>query len=53
MPNIFTLDESAKETFAVSHNDGEYWVVNTIAPRFKIIDGEYTVYVYNEKLDHN
>ncbi len=48
-PSFFKLDEAGKQVPVSSYNNGEYWVVDGVSPRFSIKEGDYTVSVYNEK----
>lgn len=50
---IFSMDEYGKETLVTEHISGEYLVVDSVAPRFSIKQGDYSVLIYNDKMIHN
>lgn len=49
-PTIYAVDQIGKETAVSTYNNGEYWVVTSLAPRFVIREGDYEVTVYNDKI---
>jgi type IV secretion system protein VirB9 len=52
-PSIAVIGPDGKEVAATPRHSGDYWVVDTIAPRFAVRQGSDTVYIYNEKLSHS
>jgi len=49
-PSIFAVDQAGKENPIPAYNNGEYWVVGSLAPRFIIRQSEHEVIVYNDKV---
>jgi type IV secretion system protein VirB9 len=52
-PVISVVGPDGKETAVNAHRSGDYWVVDTIATKFTVRQGNATVSVYNEKLSHS
>ncbi len=50
VPRIFTVSAGGKERSISSRRAGEYWVVDTVSPRFTLRQGDALVCVYNEKI---
>jgi len=49
-PSIFAVDQAGQESPLSPYNNGEYWVVGSISPRFIIREGGYAVTVYHDKV---
>lgn len=52
-PTIAIVGADGTETAVTARRSGEYWVVDTIAPKFSVKQGDATVYVFNEKPSHS
>jgi len=48
-PHIYRVKANGKETLLSPRRAGEYWVVDTISPRFTLRQDSAVVCVYNEK----
>jgi len=47
-PAIFIVDKGQHETLVNYHIQGEYLVVNTVAPQFTLRSGKYVTSIYND-----
>lgn len=52
-PVIYAIDQAGKEVLTPTRAVGDYLAVNTVAPRFNVRQGDYSVVVYNDKLIHD
>jgi type IV secretion system protein VirB9 len=52
-PTVAVVAQDGKETTLSARRSGDYWVVDTVAARFTVRQGNATVCVYNEKLSHS
>lgn len=53
VPVVYAIDQAGKETLAPTRAVGDYLAVNTVAARFNVRQGDYSVVVYNDKLIHD
>lgn len=50
VPGIYAVDQAGRENLVSTYNNGEYWVVSSLSPRYIIREGDYEVTIYNDKV---
>lgn len=50
LPAIFSVDKDRNETLINYHMEGDYLVINRVAPQYTLRDGTYVTTVYNDAL---